>query len=297
MLTLRDVRVKYGDVTALDMTGSITIEAGDHIGIIGSNGAGKTTLVKAVLGLVGYTGVIDTDLAPGDMAVHMQKNEYTSSMPVQVVLEMVLNTSVKENEKLRRLIEFFEFGPCLKKRYSKLSGGQQQRFTLILVMMQDAPLVFLDEVTSGLDFETREKLVEKMEEWYQGSDKTLLVVSHYYEELEQLAKKLLILSQGKVVAYGNTRELFRRYCGESVLILKDTPEMSAAVRGRRAIRFADTVAVCCADAEEEILLASSLIRKNINFKRSDCDIELLYQSAIAAFEGRELFEEIPKEAI
>ena len=70
-------------------------------------------------------------------------------------------TKSAEDKKLSELISYFEFEDCLRKRYSSLSGGQKQRFTIILVMMQEAPLTFYDEVTSGLDFETRQKLVEK----------------------------------------------------------------------------------------------------------------------------------------
>ena len=79
-------------------------EEGERIGIIGSNGAGKTTLIKAVKHIMGT----------------------------------VLHTSIRKNQKLHELIEYFEFGPCLGKRYKALSGGQKQRFTIIMVMMQDA---------------------------------------------------------------------------------------------------------------------------------------------------------------
>ena len=113
-------------------------EKGERIGIIGSNGAGKTTLVKALFGLVKYRGSITTELKPEEMAVHLQFNEYVNTMSVKCIMETILRTSIRKNQKLQELIEYFEFGPCLGKMYKALSGGQRQLFTIIMVMMQDA---------------------------------------------------------------------------------------------------------------------------------------------------------------
>lgn len=113
-------------------------EEGERIGIIGSNGAGKTTLVKALFGLVKYRGSITTELKPEEMAVHLQFNEYVNTMSVKCIMETILRTSIRKNQKLQELIEYFGFGPCLGKRYKALSGGQRQLFTVIMVMMQDA---------------------------------------------------------------------------------------------------------------------------------------------------------------
>ena len=113
-------------------------EEGERIGIIGSNGAGKTTLVKALFGLVKYRGSITTELKPEEMAVHLQFNEYVNTMSVKCIMETILRTSIRKNQKLQELIEYFGFGPFLGKRYKALSGGQRQLFTIIMVMMQDA---------------------------------------------------------------------------------------------------------------------------------------------------------------
>ena len=162
LLKIESLTVQYGKFTALDIQTPVCIEKGDRIGIIGSNGAGKSTMIRSILGLVPYRGVIRSSLKPEEIATHMQFNEYTDNVPVRYIMEAVLQTSVSRNKKLQNLIDYFDFGPCLKKKYSRLSGGQKQRFTIILILMQDAPLTFYDEVTSGLDFETRQKLVEKL---------------------------------------------------------------------------------------------------------------------------------------
>ena len=92
-------------------------------------------------------------------------------------------------------------------------------------------MTFYDEVTSGLDFETRQKLTEKMVGWYRDKEGTLLVVSHYYDELEQLADKILVLDQGSVVACRKKEELFQTYCGRVIFIMDNHEENRNLMNG------------------------------------------------------------------
>lgn len=288
LVTIQNLQVQYGKQTALQIRKPITIESGERIGIIGSNGAGKTTLVRSILGLTHYRGTIRTSLKPEQMAVHLQQNHYASTMSVKVIMETVLNTQIKKNRKLQELIDYFEFRPCLRKRYSTLSGGQKQRLTIIMVMMQDAPLTFYDEVTSGLDFETRQRLMGKLSAWYKDKkDHTLCIVSHYYEELEMLVDKLLILEKGQVVDYGKTDELFRKYCGKSIFIVDRTQENERLLESYPKLASpAHLIALPCTEEETEHRLAGLLISANVNFKRSSSDIEIMSANAKLAYEGK-----------
>lgn len=287
LLTIKQLQVKYGNHTALQINSPLSFEKGERIGVIGSNGAGKTSLVKAILGLTKYEGRIITELKPEQMAAHMQSNAYAATMPVKRIMEMVLDTKIKENRELRELIAFFEFEECLSKRYSALSGGQKQKFTIIMVMMQKAELTFYDEVTSGLDFETRQKLMEKMVEWYRNKEDSLIIVSHYYEELEQLADKILLLDQGKVIAYGKTQELFRTYCGDAIFVFDNNPVNERLTRGFCALKSPNhLIALACRDKEEERRLLTLLSDNDVNFKRSSSDIEIMSINAREEFYGR-----------
>ncbi len=280
LLSIQNLTVCYGADTVLSINEPLVIEEGDRVGVIGSNGAGKTTLIKSILGIVPYQGSIRTQLKPEQMAVHMQFNEYTDNMPVKYVMEAILGTKIAGNRKLRELIDFFEFGDCLRKKYSKLSGGQKQRFTIIMVMMQEAALTFYDEVTSGLDFETRQKLVEKLAEWYRGKKESLVVVSHYYEELDQLADKLLILDEGHVVDYGSREALFHKYCGRAVIVVGRNGENEGLLSGYEKLASpAHLIAVSCENEERERQIAGKLLEHNVNYKRSNNDIEMLYINA------------------
>lgn len=285
-LTIENLTVKYGAETALEITEPLKLSQGDRVGIIGSNGAGKSTLIKSILGLVNYRGRIDTDLSPGQIAVHMQFNEYTDSMPCRYVMEAILDTKVSKNQKLQELITYFEFEDCLRKKYSKLSGGQKQRFTIIMVMMQDAPLTFYDEVTSGLDFETRQKLMEKLVNWYADKEAGICIVSHYYEELERIADKILILDKGRVVDYGDKDRLFQKYCGRAVIVLEASPRNEALVKNyKRLASPAHLTALSVRNEAEELAVTKLLIDNNISYRRSSSDIEIMYSNAKQAYYG------------
>ncbi len=286
LLSIQNLVVRYGTDTALSIVEPVTIEEGDRVGVIGSNGAGKTTLIKSILGLVPYQGRIQTDLKPGQMAVHMQFNEYTDAMPTKYIMEAVLGTKIARDPRLQELIAFFEFD-CLRKKYSKLSGGQKQRFTIIMVMMQEAALTFYDEVTSGLDFETRQKLVEKLAEWYRGKDASFVMVSHYYEELDQLTDKLLILDKGRVVDYGDKEALFRKYCGRAVIVAGNNLKNNHILSEYNKIASPEhLIAVPCESAEKEKQIVGLLLENDVNYKRSNNDIEILYMNAKACQEQK-----------
>lgn len=284
LVTIKNLQVYYGRQLALEIDRPLEINKGERIGIIGSNGAGKSTFVKTMLGLTSYKGRIQTELKPEQMAAHLQFNDYVSTMSVRHVLETLLDTSISKNSRLQELITYFEFEECLKKHYKSLSGGQKQRLTIIMVMMQDAPLTFYDEVTSGLDFETRQRLMERLLKWYEGKSNTLCIVSHYYEELELLANKLLILDQGKVVDYGEKETLFRKYCGNSIITLDAGEEHERLTEPYRKLEApSHLIALACRGKTEEEDIAKLLIRNNVNFKRSSSDIEIMSINAKKAY--------------
>ena len=278
MLTLDRVTVKFKDKVALDLGRTIEIADNDRVGVIGSNGAGKTTLIKCVLGIVNYRGNIKRGIDIDKIAVHMQQNDYIDTVPIRVILEMLIGGPIKENKKVQEMIEFFEFEPCLKRRWKHLSGGQKQRLTLILVMCSESPLTLLDEVTSGLDFETRQKLMKKLVEWYKERNTTLLVTSHYYEELEHLVNKILYLDNGKVIDFGNKDELFTRYCGKAVILCKEI-----AKNHKQIIAPDGMIALRCDEPQDEIAISEALSNINVNYRRSNNDIELMTINAKAVY--------------
>lgn len=284
MIRLDNVKVKFKDKVAVDLGRVIKIKEGERVGIIGSNGAGKTTLLKSILGIVPHEGHINLGIPSNRIAVHMQQNEYIETVPVRIILEMVVGCKIKNNEKLNEMIDFFEFRECLGKRWKHLSGGQKQRLTLILVMCQESPITMFDEVTSGLDFETRQRLMEKLTEWYKERNGTLLITSHYYEELENLATKILYLDNGHVIDYGTKEELFAKYCGRSVVIFEDGEKARSIAGDYQTIEASPGhIGVSCRTIEEEHNVIRKLINSDINYRRSNNDIEVMTLNAKANY--------------
>ncbi|WP_100065769.1 ATP-binding cassette domain-containing protein [Miniphocaeibacter massiliensis] len=292
MIKIRNMSVTYGNKKVLSINDEIEIKDKERIGIIGSNGAGKTTLVNAILGLAPYKGIIETDITHNKIAVHMQFNNYTNNMKIRHIIEMICNTKIEKDKKLQELIEFFEFKESVNKRFQNLSGGQKQRLTLILVMYQEVPLVFFDEVTTGLDFVTREKLINKIEKWYKGKDTTICMISHYYDELENLVDKLLILEKGEVVAFDYTEELFKKFCGENLIILENNEKNRNITEGfNKILSPENSIALSSKGKDEELIIVNKLIKNNVDFKRTNKDIELISINAKAKYFERETYYE------
>lgn len=288
MIRIENLKVTFGQQVALDIPQTLEFKQGQRIGIIGGNGAGKTTLINAILDLVPYQGKIERSLPVSQMAVHLQYNEFVDTMSCQHVMEAILNTKIKKNPDLQELIDFFEMGDHLKKKYKHLSGGQKQRFTLIMVLFQKAELTFFDEVTSGLDSETRQRLVKKIRDWYQGSDATFCMVSHYYEELENLVDQIVLLDQGKLVAYGDKLDLFQKYCGKRVVMIGDRPGHQEVIASYQQILGPEGVlAISVNSDQEEMALIEKLVVHNIDYRRTSSDIELMTINAKATFLAKE----------
>lgn len=281
MITIDNLKVQFKDKVALNIKEKLEILDGDRVGVIGANGAGKTTLINSILGLVDYSGSIKSSLKPEEISVHMQYNEYNDLLPIKYVMEAILGQKLEDNKLAMEMIEFFDFKDSLKKKFKHLSGGQKQRMTLILVLSQNSDIVMLDEVTSGLDFVTRQRLMDKLVEWYKNKDTTLLITSHYYSELDNLADKILFLDKGKLIEYGQKDELFRKYCGNSVIVFENKNDVVNAL-SKFTLKKApqDTVAVSCNSEIEEMEVAKILSTHNINYRRSNNDIEIMTLNAL-----------------
>ncbi len=281
MIKINNLKVKYKDKLALDIKDELIFENSKKIGIIGSNGAGKSTLIKAILGIISYEGSIISDIEKEKIAVHMQFNSYSQVVKTRDVIQMVINNKIENDENLMNLIKFFDFEKLLNKSYKQLSGGEKQKLTLILVMWQNSPVTIFDEVTTGLDFVTRQMLMEKLVDYYKDKPTTLLLVSHYYEELENICDKLLYLDNGRVLFYGEKKELFNKYCAKSVVVTEKNIITEKLIDVDNRLKAMDgKIAVGFEDVDEEKNLVSKLVENNQNFERLNNSIELTVLNAI-----------------
>lgn len=275
MIRFNDVEVFYGEKRALYLPGSLMLKEKRRIGIIGPNGAGKSTLINALLGMVPYRGEITRSFRPEEICVHMQENHYAENISIRDIMEFILGGRLEDNARVMELIAFFDFEKLLKSRFNKLSGGEKQRLTLILVLAQPSELTIFDEVTTGLDFVTRQKLMRLIREWYRDKDTTVVMVSHYYEELEDFVDDIIYLDDGQLLAWGDVRQLYQEKMPFGALILDKEPEeaLSCPVVGLENGKWG------LLPTSEELLkkMVLSFVDRHKNFRKTDGDLELLSQ--------------------
>ncbi len=236
-IDVRALKKSYGDVHALRGI-DLTIDAtGQIIGLLGPNGAGKTTLVEILEGLrtassgsVAVLG-IDPARAPGALrarlGVQLQTTAFLTELTVFETLRLyaalypkpVVSAFKRIDNRLGAVLERVDLQDKAKALVRTLSGGQKQRLALAMAMLHEPDLYILDEPTSGLDPIARRQIHDILLA-LKRDGKTILLSSHYLDEIEALADRVIILSAGQIVADGTPLELLARSAGASTLWLE-----------------------------------------------------------------------------
>lgn len=194
----RETSKAYGDRTLFHGF-TTSISYGERIGIIGPNGAGKTTLLKVLLGLEPPTGG-EVRQGTGVMPYYLAQ-EQEQLDPGKTVLETIEDIGRLSHTDARTLLACFLFREEeVFKRVRDLSGGERVRLAVAGAVVSGANLLVLDEPTSHLDIDTRERLEQAIEA-YEG---TILVVSHDRFLLDRLADRLIVLQDGRIEEYPGT---------------------------------------------------------------------------------------------
>ncbi len=237
-IDVRALRKSYGDVHALRGVDLTINAAGQIIGLLGPNGAGKTTLVEILEGLrtasSGSVAVLGLDPAhaPGALrarlGVQLQTTAFMMELTVVETLRLYaalypkpssLRLKADTTSRLGAVLERVDLQSKAKALVRTLSGGQKQRLALAMAMLHDPDLYILDEPTSGLDPIARRQIHDILTA-LKRDGKTILLSSHYLEEIESLADRVIILSSGQIVADGTPLELLSRSAGASTLWLE-----------------------------------------------------------------------------
>ncbi|SDJ79040.1 ABC transporter ATP-binding protein [Nonomuraea jiangxiensis] len=226
-----DVTRRYGDVLALDGV-SLDIRAGEMVGLLGPNGAGKSTLINLFVGLRRPTsGTVELlGGSPQDPArrlgigVTPQETGLPETLRVGEIVDFVGAHFPKRVEK-GELLERFGLSDLIKRQMGGLSGGQKRRVAVALAFTGRPRLVFLDEPTTGLDVEARRTLWEGIRAFHEEGG-TVLLTSHYLEEIEALAKRVVVVGHGRVLA-DDTVDAVRAMVGvrRVSLVAENLPEL------------------------------------------------------------------------
>jgi len=241
---LCDVTVRYRSITALNCV-SLQLNEGEALAMLGPNGAGKTTAIGLLTGLCksrqGRALLFGQNPrlpeARGLIGVTPQEASFPINMKVGELLEFV-RSHYPEPKSREEIIEAFGLTNLLDRFASRMSGGQQRNFAVALAFSGNPKVVFLDEPTTGLDIEARSKIWSYVRRYRDGGG-TLLLTTHYIEEAEAIAARVILLNEGEIVEDSSVEEIKRRV---NVRILKLTalrpPEIAtASIQNREGDRY------------------------------------------------------------
>ena len=241
--SLESVSKQYPGSRALDGL-SFALHPGEIVALLGPNGAGKTTAIRVLLGLTRQTGgraeLFGRD--PRDRQARMragamlQVGRMPESLRVREHIEL-FRGYYPQPLPLAEILRIAGLAPIQNKLFGELSGGQKQRVLFALALAGDPDLLFLDEPTLGMDIEARRALWTEVRA-LAARGKTVLLTTHYLEEAETLASRILLLKQGRLLAEGTPAAL-RARAGASRIrcrtavpepALRALPGVTAAVR-------------------------------------------------------------------
>jgi ABC-2 type transport system ATP-binding protein len=212
--TLTNITKHYGPTRALDGL-SLTLRPGEIVALLGPNGAGKSTAIKILLGLISPT-------AGSARVFGSNPREATTRTRVGAMLQVarILETlRVREHLDLFRsyypnplpvadILRIAQLQGIEDRPFSQLSGGQKQRVLFALALCGNPNLIFLDEPTVGLDIESRRALWRQIRH-LAAQGKTVLFTTHYLEEADALANRIIVINKGRVISEGTPAEIKR----------------------------------------------------------------------------------------
>jgi ABC-2 type transport system ATP-binding protein len=217
-LEIEKVSKSYGNFSALDSV-SFNVEQGDFVGLLGVNGAGKTTLISSIAGINNFNGKIrvmghdvlsDVVLAKHNLGVVPQELAFDPFLTVYQTLKFQsgLYGANNNSDWLHEVVERMHLKDKINSNTRGLSGGMKRRLMVAQALMHKPPVIILDEPTAGVDVEIRKSLWEFIKELH-NMGHTILLTTHYLEEVEQLCNKIVMIDKGKIIAKSTKAQLIK----------------------------------------------------------------------------------------
>jgi ABC-2 type transport system ATP-binding protein len=215
-------RKTYGSTVAVDEV-SFDVFDGEIFGLIGPNGAGKTTTMECVEGLripdrgtvsvFGMDPVRDVYTLQERIGVQLQQAQLQKRIKVWEAVDLWASLYRKKTVDANRLLEQLGLSDKRNAWFMTLSGGQKQRLFIALALINDPDLVFLDELTTGLDPQSRRTIWELVR-GIRARGKTVFLTTHLMEEAERLCDRVAIIDHGRIVDIDSPERLVARHCPE-----------------------------------------------------------------------------------
>lgn len=219
IVKVKDLVKHYGELKALDHL-SFEVKEGEVFGLLGPNGSGKSTAINCILSLLEYDSgeieIFDKPMAPDaydikkDIGIVMQNVAVFEELTVYENINYFCGLYIKDNKERKRLvdeaIDFVGLNDFIKFHPKELSGGLLRRLNIACGIAHKPKLLILDEPTVAVDPQSRNKILEGIEELNrQGT--TIIYTTHYMEEVEQICTRIVIIDKGSVIASGTKEEL------------------------------------------------------------------------------------------
>lgn len=195
------------------------INEGENVAILGANGAGKSTTFNIIIGILKPTsGEVKYNYAYKhnyleQIGIQFQDSSYPKGISTRDVVKFMLDVYKADLDQnvLQGLIEIFGVDEFMKKSINSLSGGQKQRLNALLAIIHKPKVVFLDELSNGLDISVRNRIKEFIKAYAKENGMTICVVSHDVGEIEFLADRIIIFVEGKILVNAYKNEIIQKW--------------------------------------------------------------------------------------
>jgi ABC-2 type transport system ATP-binding protein len=247
VIQVSGVRKTYGSTVAVEEV-SFEVNEGEIFGLIGPNGAGKTTTMECIEGLrrpdrgsisvLGLDPVKDVYKLQERIGVQLQQAQLQKRIKVWEAVDLWASLYQKKAIDGERLLEQLGLRDKRDAWFMDLSGGQKQRLFIALALINDPELVFLDELTTGLDPQSR-RAIWDLVRGIRERGKTVFLTTHLMEEAERLCDRVAIIEHGRIIDIDKPENLVKRHCPERTVVL--ATDNAIAEKCFRAIPGVETV--------------------------------------------------------
>ena len=227
VIQVSGIRKTYGSLVAVDDV-SLDVHEAEIFGLIGPNGAGKTTTMECVEGIrtpdrgtirvLGLDPVRDVYALQERIGVQLQQAQLQKRIKVWEAVHLWASLYRRQPGIGEQLLEQLGLREKRSALFMTLSGGQKQRLFIALALINDPDVVFLDELTTGLDPQARRAIWELVRN-IRERGKTVFLTTHLMEEAERLCDRVAIIEHGRIIDSGRPAELVERYCPQRSIVL------------------------------------------------------------------------------
>jgi ABC-2 type transport system ATP-binding protein len=239
VIQVSGIRKTYGRTVAVDEV-SFEVNDGEIFGLIGPNGAGKTTTMECIEGLrthdrgtisvLGLDPFRDVYKLQERVGVQLQQAQLQKRIKVWEAVDLWASLYRKKTVDAERLLEQLGLSDKRDAWFMNLSGGQKQRLFIALALINDPEVVFLDELTTGLDPQAR-RAIWDLVRGIRERGKTVFLTTHLMEEAERLCDRVAIIEHGRIIDIDTPERLVARHCPErSVVLVTDDPNAEERFR-------------------------------------------------------------------